>query len=203
MEIRFQALASVGGEIFMLGQFTPTGGAMALAGVLALMAPTVSTAGDGFAPPSNPRLIVPVPILRRHACGADKSVPDRRGVAIMSPVESPDHDCSVVGGKPQCVPYYPDYARPGKHGPRLGVPDNGEGYGCPGAVPGLGAGIPATELPAGIDNASAYGGYSGASQNEAALLHLGGNAAPGAETRPAGTADLIDLLQGRPCAAPN
>ena len=42
-----------------------------------------------------------------------------------------------------------------------------------------------------------------ACRNEAALLHLGGNAAPSAETRPGGTADLIDLLQNWPCAGPN
>ena len=144
----------------MTRHFIPVGGTLALTTVLVLIVPTFSTAGDGFTAPTDPRLIVPVPIFRRHVCGGDYSVPNRRGVAIMSPIESPDRDCSIVGGKPQCVPYYPDYVRPGKHGPRLGIPDNGEGYCCTGAGGGSTAGVPASELPSGIDNSSGYGGYS-------------------------------------------
>ncbi|HEY1784834.1 MAG TPA: hypothetical protein VGG30_04765, partial [Pirellulales bacterium] len=151
-------------------------------------------AADGPAGGYDPRLIVPVPILRRHACAADYSVPMKRGVAIMSPIESPDHDCSDVGGKPLCVPYYPDYCTHGRRGPRLSIPDNGGGYCCAGpSTGGLAAGL--AEQQAAVVPIGSYGYYSGANQNEAALLHLGGNSTPDQAARPAGgPADLIDLI---------
>src|SRR5579872_3672452 len=73
-----------------------------------LAAAATDARADGYR--YNPALFVPTPILRWRACGADYRVPCQRGVAILSPVESPDHCDYVVGGKPLCVPYYVDYS---------------------------------------------------------------------------------------------
>ncbi len=93
------------------------------------------------------------------------------------------------------MPYYPDYCTHGKHGPRLGIPDNGAGYCCPGSPPGPGA-VLGYDLPVGVESSSKYGYYTGASQDETALLHLGGRSAASSATRPSDApADLIDLIQ--------
>lgn len=143
-----------------------------------------------YRPYYNPRLIVPTPVTRAHDCGQDHSTPDRRGIAILSPIESPDHYDPPVGGKTIYTQYYPDYCPHRRHGPRVLVPGNGIGYlgprgglGVPGAAP------PSAEPGAGPAD---YGAYAGASKDETALLHLGGES--GAE-RPNPSADLIDLIQ--------
>jgi hypothetical protein len=177
----------------MKRQFETMRAALVLATVIAVGAPAIVSAVDGAPGPFDPRLIVPIPILRRHACAADYSVPTRRGVAILSPIESPDHDCPVVGGKPLCVPYYPDYCTHGSHGPRLAIPDDGRGYCCPGSAVSGGS-CPTDTLP--MTATSTYGIYSGANQNESALLHLGGNAMPNPQAGPCtAPADVIDLIQ--------
>jgi hypothetical protein len=182
------------GDFGMTSQIITLSFVVAFCGIFAVLAPAETSAADGLpAAPSDPRLIVPIPILRRHACAADYSVPKKRGVAIMSPIESPDNDCPMVGGKPQCVPYYPDYCTHPHHGRRIAIPDDGSGYCCPGSSPS--GAIPAAALPPGVDNSSTYGCYSGGNQNEAMLLHLGGNSSVDPATRPADApADLIDLI---------
>ena len=168
--------------------------ALVLSGIFLVGAPAPVRAVDGAAGPYDPRLFVPIPILRRHACAADYTVPTKRGVAILSPVESPDHDCVVVGGKPRCVPYYPDWCTHPHSGPRLGIPENGAGYCCPGS-PSISSMPMADPCLAGTAEAGSYGLYSGGSKHEEMLLHLGGNAAYDPTLRPADApGDLIDQL---------
>lgn len=140
--------------------------------------------------PYDPRLLMRTPRLRPHACGSDYSVPKRRGVAILSPIESPDHWDPPLGGHPQCVPYYPDYCKHSTHGQRIGIPGNGLGYNGPrGATSStVGAAAPEAAAPTGAD----FGGYSGASQDEAALLRLGGQSGIDRAGR---APDLIDRIQ--------
>ena len=145
----------------------------------------------------NPALFVPTPILRRRACGADYRVPCQRGVAILSPVESPDHCDYVVGGKPLCVPYYVDYCPHWKRGPRVLVPGNGVGYGRQMMfdVPEAASAIEGTDEA--IPAAGSYGLYDGAPKDEARLFRLGGfsdeGSLPSAEQQ---TGDLVDMIEG-------
>lgn len=102
-----------------------------------------------------------------------------RGVPILSPIDSPDCYDSPVGGKVQCVPYYSGYCRD-KH------PMN---Y--------LGAGNNYYNLqPAGAYPTGSYGQYSGARQDEANLLRLGGFGPGNGYVPPERKADLIDMIEG-------
>lgn len=112
-----------------------------------------------------------------------------RGVAIMSPLESPD-PCPAppVGGTYCPTPYYPGYC-PDRRCPTIyGVPyTNGhDGPGYFGNAP----------APYGRSD---YGAFTGASRDEANLLKLGGM---GPSSRVNGrpyqreSVDMIDRLQG-------
>ncbi|HEY5313782.1 MAG TPA: hypothetical protein VIK18_14740 [Pirellulales bacterium] len=167
-------------------------GSLVLASILSLSATAGVFAGNG---PYDPQLVVPTPVLRSHACGIDHAVPRRRGIAILSPVESPDHWNPAVGGKPRLIPYYPDYCVHPWHGPRIFVPDNSPNYaarfaGVPGADASSVEAVAESQTPG-------YGNYSGARQDESNLLHLGGFSGSDAATdRTNGTPDVIDLIQG-------
>jgi hypothetical protein len=164
-----------------------------LAGALALAATANALGGTGGYGPYDPQLVVPTPVLRPHACGIDHAVPRRRGVAILSPVESPDSWNPGVGGKSRLIPYYPDYCVHPWHGPRVFVPDNNPNYAA------RFAGVCASETEAGVEAgteaAPGYGNYSGARQDEANLLHLGGFSGAGGD-RTNTAPDMIDLIQG-------
>lgn len=152
---------------------------------------TTALAGDFSRGPFSPELLVPTPILRKKACGADYSVPCCRGVAILSPVESPDHCDPGVGGKTVLTPYYPDYCVHSCHGPRVFVPRNGIGYYAPRGKP-LEPGEPVmVSEPSG----PAYGAFAGARQDEANLSHLGGFSDPGVIYEPS-QPDMVDLIEG-------
>jgi hypothetical protein len=144
--------------------------------------------------PNNPQLVVPTPVCRKRACGSDYSVPYRRGVAILSPVESPDRCYYPVGGKTIYTRYYPDYCPHRRQGPRVCIPGNGYGY--------LAHGLSISEhvvveVPADGSGASEYGSYAGARQDEANLLRLGGFSGTGdAHAETSVTPDLIDMIEG-------
>ena len=120
-----------------------------------------------------------------------RPAPDR-GVAILSPLESPDPCDSPVGGTYKIVPYYGGYlwdpcCFPPMYGPVTSYAPTG---------PGLGKGAlgarPAPYREAG------YGGFSGASRDEANLLHLGGfgPSANGYYRPHPGNGDIIDRIEG-------
>lgn len=111
-----------------------------------------------------------------------RPAPDR-GIAILSPLESPDPCDSPVGGCYRYTPYYPGYS-----------PDRrcmilyGQApwqYGIPSAQPMGG-------------RSADYGAFTGASRDEATLMRLGGNSAVGRgtyRTYPGG-GDAIDRIHG-------
>ncbi|HEY1603122.1 MAG TPA: hypothetical protein VGG64_26195 [Pirellulales bacterium] len=145
--------------------------------------------------PYNPQLVVPTPICRKRACGSDYAVPYRRGVAILSPVESPDRCYYPVGGKTVYTHYYPDYCPHRKHGPRVCIPGNGYGYLAHGHS--ISEHL-VSEVSADGSGASEYGFYAGARQDEANLLRLGGFPGSGeAHADTGATPDLIDMIEGR------
>lgn len=102
-----------------------------------------------------------------------------RGIAILSPLESPDPCDSPVGGCYRYTPYYPGYSPDRRCLVLYGQTD--WAYGVP--------------TGQGIGNQSAgYGAFTGASRDEAGLLRLGGNNPAGRRTTPGG--DLIDRMHG-------
>ncbi len=130
-----------------------------------------------------------------------------RGVAIMSPLDSPDTDqmrgffhhpyglfvpyygspltpISTRWAPVVYVPYYCGYHRPHVRFAHVPYGWDGDGLPAPGAVP------PAELTP------SNYGPYSGAPHDQARLLRLSGNA-PYQPSAP-GAIDFIDLMQGPP-----
>lgn len=147
--------------------------------------------------PLNPHLIVPTPARPSHACGVDHKVPCKRGVAIMSPVESPDHYDPPVGGKQIFTAYYPDFCPDRFRGPRVCIPGNGVGY----LGPGLGVPGPTVEnVAAAVSGPKGYGDYSGAARDESWLLHLGGMSGAPGSAKPAGAVpDMIDLIESSRC----
>ena len=112
-----------------------------------------------------------------------RAAPDR-GLAILSPLESPD-PCDVpVGGCYRYTPYYPGYAPDRRCLILYGTTSWQSG---PPASPALG------------NRPADYGTFSGASRDEAGLMRLGGNGAGGRGTyRPyhSGAGDLIDRIHG-------
>lgn len=159
-----------------------------LVGALALAATADAMAGTGGGP-YDPQLVVPTPAKQSHVPGTDHAVPGRRGIAILSPIESPDHWNPGVGGKPRLIPYYPDYCTHPWHGPRVFVPDNSPNYAA------RFAGVCTTGVEAGTETSPGYGNYSGARQDEANLLHLGGFSGAGGD-RTNTAPDMIDMIQG-------
>ena len=117
--------------------------------------------------------------------------PRDRGVAICSPLESPDPCDSPVGGKSVYTPYYQGYA-PDR---RCLPPMYGTVTSYAPTGPGFGAGaLGSRPAPYGRSN---FGAFSGASQDEAWLLHLGGfGPGAGSPSRPY-QGDIIDRMQGR------
>ena len=174
----------------MTRRFARLPGALVLAGILSLAA-TADALAENAGGPYYPQLVVPTRVLRSHACGIDHAIPGRRGIAILSPVESPDKWNPGVGGKSRSIPYYPDYCVHPWHGPRIFVPDNSPNYAA--RSPGLcAAGTETVALEPGVVDTNAYGSYSGARHDESNLLHLGGSSGAGFErTAP----DMIDLIQ--------
>lgn len=111
------------------------------------------------------------------------TLPDpERGVAIMSPIDSPDPCPAYVGGRVQSVPYYPGYC---------------PGYNCPPYAPSYvyRASRPDPAL-SGRDFArlprSDYGPFTGARKDEANLLRLGGMNLPHQRSN---APDLVDALE--------
>lgn len=169
-------------------------GASALFVGFALWVPAEARAdGEPVVVPVNPQLVVPTPARRSHAIGVDHKVPCKRGVAILSPIESPDFYDPPVGGKTIYTPYYPDFCPDRWRGPRVAIPGNGVGY----LGPGLGVPCPTVDsIEATAAGPKGYGDYSGAARNEEWLLHLGGMSTASASPKPSGSPpDLIDLLQ--------
>jgi hypothetical protein len=118
-----------------------------------------------------------------------KAAPDR-GLAIASPIECPDPCDSPVGGCYLWTPYYAGYA-PDRRCPVIYGTSAGW-YGNYSA--GVFGNRPATY---GRGN---YGAFTGASQDEASLLRLGGRGP--ASTTPyhpyhGGAGDLIDRIHGQ------
>ena len=115
-----------------------------------------------------------------------------RGVAILPPYESPDcYDCPV-GGRYKLVPYYGGYLwDPNCYPPLYGSVTTFVPTG-----PGLGAGGLGSR-PAAYGKYG-YGTFSGANQDEANLLHLGGfgPGASGSSQPYQRGGDIIDRIQG-------
>ena len=115
-----------------------------------------------------------------------------RGIAILPPVESPDPCDSPVGGCYKVVPYYRGYL----FDPRCVPPEYGTVTSYSPTGRGLGAGeLGGRPAPYGT---GAYGGFTGASQDESNLLHLGGFG-PGGDGsyRPyLQGGDIIDRIRG-------
>ncbi len=116
-----------------------------------------------------------------------------RGSAICSPLESPDRCPSPVGGCCRYTPYYCGYAIDR----RCPLP-----YYGPTGVRGVtrpSFGAPAVGTRTAPTAQLDYGSFSGGSQDEANLLHLGGFGPAGNGTyRPSGGGgDLLDRIQGR------
>ena len=111
-----------------------------------------------------------------------------RGLAILSPLESPDPCSSPVGGKYRYTPYYPGY-KPDRRCLTIYGATSTNGYDGPGAFGN-------TPAPYGRSD---YGAFTGANKDEKYLLHLGGmgpslSVAPGQPQR--ATYDIIDRIQG-------
>jgi hypothetical protein len=115
-------------------------------------------------------------------CHCRRPAPDR-GIAVMSPLESPDPCDSPVGGCYRYTPYYPGYA-PDRRCMIL--------YGQSPWTYGA-----ATSRAPGYRPAD-YGPSTGGSRDEAGLLRLGGNggSAPGTYG-PSSGGDLLDRIHGR------
>lgn len=127
--------------------------------------------------------IVPAPKLYGGGC-CYRQARDR-GLAIMSPIDCPDPCDYPVGGCYRYTPYYPGYA-PDRRCLVL--------YGTTSCLPGM------SSAPGSMRQPADYGAFTGASRDEAGLLHLGGNG-PGSKApyRPyhAGSGDLLDRIHGR------
>ncbi|HWB00273.1 MAG TPA: hypothetical protein VG713_17385 [Pirellulales bacterium] len=177
----------------MVRRLLISAGASTLAALLSLATP----GGHAHAAwPDNPQLRVPTPVCRKHACGMDHSVPYDRGVAVLSPVESPDRYQIAVGGKPRRVPYYVDYCPHWRLGPRVCVPGNGLKYLPPQAW--IAGAMPSYAGPDGAPpEPNGYGGYSGSSQlDESMLLQLGGNSSGATDAEHVDQApDMVDLIE--------
>lgn len=116
--------------------------------------------------------------------------PSTRGVAVLSPVDSPDGYAPGVGGRVKSVPYYRGYLWSGSQ-PSRGASPGGYGF----RVPGHGRGAAQAARGARAN----YGSYSGASQDEAYLLRLGGLGSGANRPRGPGhgpATDLVDAIQG-------
>jgi len=115
-----------------------------------------------------------------------------RGVAILSPLESPDPCEYPVGGEYRYTPYYQGYAIDRNCLPPLYGTVTSYPYPAPvGSTTALGG----RSAPYGRSN---FGAFSGASQDESGLLHLGGFG-PGSNgsNRPyQRSSDIIDRIQG-------
>ena len=114
-----------------------------------------------------------------HAAPPGTNWQECRGVAIMSPIDSPDPCSPPVGGRPQWVPYYTGYWRdcppmnylpPSAYWTGL---SQGQGYYSPGS----------------------YGPYTGARRDEANLLRLGATGAGNGYYPKSRPADFIDMRQ--------
>lgn len=161
------------------------------AAALSLAMTSAVVTADGGNYYYNPGLRVATPVVRHCVCGKDHSVPRRRGVAILSPIESPDRFNRPVGGKTVVTPYYVDYCPHRHHGPRVLVPGNGVGYYVHGGMHGgIHSGVEVNTL-----EQTSYGNYTGASRDEQRLLHLGGggNIEPPLDPSEI-TPDLLDHL---------
>ena len=123
-----------------------------------------------------PELSAPPALL--HEWWTEAIAPSTRGVAIMSPVDSPDGPEPPVGGDAASIPYYCGYWQ--DCDPELGVPEY-QSTGLPNAPRRRSAQAPGD-----------YGSYTGASRDEAALLRLGGAGTGVARGSPAAR------LPGRP-----
>ncbi|MBX7073817.1 MAG: hypothetical protein K1X71_11775 [Pirellulales bacterium] len=156
---------------------------------------TMASSHAVWAAPFDPNLLVPTPVTRHCAFAKDHSVPYKRGVAILSPVESPDRCPAYVGGKTIYTRYYPDYLPYRKHGDRVIIPGNGYGYHGPRGKVSVTSDVASSEVDA-IES-SDYGFFSGARQDEESLLRLGGSGAQpeGSPGSAAPQADLIDMLE--------
>lgn len=107
-----------------------------------------------------------------------------RGIAILSPIESPDPCDCPVGGCYRYTPYYPGYS-PDRRCLML--------YGQTNWAYG------AQSISATGSRGPGYGAFSGASRDEATLLRLGGNgAAPRGSygISPRGSGDILDRIHG-------
>jgi len=124
-------------------------------------------------------------------CGCCRRADPCRGSAIRSPLESPDRFDFPVGGKDVCRPYYPGYA----FDHRCPMPTyTNSSYSITG--PGFGPGGLGYR-PAAYGQGT-YGPYSGANQDEAHLLHLGGFGPGGnGSSQPYRGSNIIDRIQGR------
>lgn len=116
-----------------------------------------------------------------------RSIRDR-GVAICSPIDSPDPYVPEVGGQPLCVPYYRGFKPDAKYPSQSDMPYY---YATPGysyRQPGYGYGGSSQSVYALRD----YGYFSGARKDEANLLHMGGyNPPSNRSARP----DIVDMIQ--------
>jgi hypothetical protein len=109
--------------------------------------------------------------------------PPPTGIAILSPLESPDppytkHERFL--GPVRITPYYPGYHPPAQHGPLLPLFGKRGTGGCCGSAEGPVVG--AVEVAgAGSDG---YGAYSGGPRDESRLRNLGGGGAGAAPMTP-------------------
>jgi hypothetical protein len=111
-----------------------------------------------------------------------------RGLAILSPYESPDPCYEEVGGNYKFRPYYPGYAPNRRCLLIYGGTTRYSRYGN--------TAFPDSPMTPGKD----YGQFSGGSQDETGLMHLGGSG-PSSQIpfQPyfPGGGDIIDRIQGR------
>lgn len=134
---------------------------------------------DGEGPDSAPSLL--------GEWWTEAIAPSNRGAAILSPIDSPDGPEPPVGGGVKSVPYYCGYWQ--DCDPSAGVPD----YHSPWPPKKSGAARSLSRVRETAD----YGSYSGARQDEAALLRLGGGASRTGAPDARHGEDLIDRIQGR------
>jgi hypothetical protein len=121
---------------------------------------------------------------RVHAGSHCRRADPCRGIAILSPLESPDCCDSPVGGCYRYTPYYPGYS-PDRRCLVLYGQTNWA-YSGPSS-------------PASGNRPADYGALTGASRDEATLLRLGGNgSAPRGTYNPSSrtSGDLIDRIHG-------
>jgi hypothetical protein len=114
-----------------------------------------------------------------------------RGCAIMSPIESPDACPSPVGGAYRYTPYYCGYGIDRRClPPAYGTVDS-HGLSAPAGSTGA---LGRRTVPYGH---ATYGSFTGASNDESRMLHLGGYSPSGAGSRPNhGGGDIIDRIEG-------